>query len=209
MTHYAALSEVVTRKAGSEGRTLTFRWSDTPVRDLIEHLDEGGELDTFLEAQSSVKRYHARLTRDIWHDVEPEADIQRDAWRQLRQQADWALVSEAVSRRIEEEPVALSDPPTESQFVSLVRQATAEIGVGSNAARTAESSDGSPRDCWERGDAQPSASPSVSDRSVDLLTEAAIRLDNAVDQLARAGHPALSAYAQLLTNRLDDIVAEL
>lgn len=208
MTHYAPLSEVATRKTDSERRPLTFRYSDTPIRELIEHLADGGDLDSFLASHSSVKGYHTRVVRDTWHNIRPEADTQQDAWRQLRQQADWALLSEVVSARIECESVKLSDPPMRDQYLSLVREAAEELGIGSGPIGTVEASGRSERP-HKKHASERRASSSVSKRATDQLTDAAICLESAIALLARASHPALSSYARLLVNRVDEIVAEV
>lgn len=208
MTHYATLSGAVTRKAESGGPTLTFRNSDTSVRELIEHLAEGGEIDSFLASHSSVKGYHARVVRDIWYSIRPETAAHTEAWRQLRQQADWARVSEVISARIEREPVALSDPPTRDQYLSLVREVADELGIGSEATSSPEAF-AKPAGSHKQNASGCPETPNVSKRATDQLTDAAIRLERAVALLSRASHPALSSYTRLLVNRIDEIVDEV
>lgn len=205
MTHYAALSEALTRATNTPGQPLIFRGTDVHLCDFIDQYEHISH-DRFLEQHSGVRAEQIRIVSELFADILMDAESTDDAWRQLRQQADWALLSEAVSREIERGPVELSDPPTGREFIELVRRGS--IDIDAETARETPESDAEAVErrqvlCNADADSDPARMAS------DQLNDACIRLEQAVALLARASRPALSAYTQDLINRLEQVMREV
>lgn len=122
MTYHSELAEALHRNHEVHGGDLVFRDTEVRLEEVFDEWERGGDPTSTHRDFPSVHPEHLRIVRFAWEVIAGQTDSVLEARARLRSQADWALISDAITRQIDEEGHLLADPPLIAEVQERVRE---------------------------------------------------------------------------------------
>lgn len=202
MTYFEELASAVDRHIEVLSGELVIEGTRVPVENLLDDLEEGEDVETFVASHPTVHEPYARLLTRAWEDIRLDTDRIDEVRCRLLAHADWALISRRVARHIDAELTGDPHTPDLETLVTWAHVVVQELSGGGAEAAGNRSID------RRREPPSPRLPSGRITDAIDSLTDAALTLRTAAETLQRVRF-VHAAYARALADRADEMISDL
>lgn len=202
MTYFEELATAVDRHFEVRSGELVFEGTRVPVENLLEYLEEGEDVATFVASHPTVHDPYVRLLTRAWEDIRLDTDRIDEVRCRLLAHADWALISRRVARHIDAELTGDPHTPDLETLVTWAHVVVQELSGGG-----AEAAGNRNVDRWREPPSLRLPPGGIAD-AIHSLTDAASTLRTAAETL-QGRHSVHAAYARRLAEDVDRLVSDL